>query len=118
VTGILFLAVISIVSGSVYVKTTGDLQRSVLFTDSKAAFYAAEAGVEEAKGKLRSPASGTDYAGDTATSPDPLWSAYILTSDSWQARDDPGYNNIYRNYVPTTSSKTNTTITKNSLKTH
>ena len=54
VTGLMFLAVISLLSGAVYVTTTGDVRMSARYSDSRAAFYQADAGVQYVLAHLRS----------------------------------------------------------------
>ncbi|MBW2636883.1 MAG: hypothetical protein JRC86_05070 [Deltaproteobacteria bacterium] len=80
----------------------------------RGAFYAAEAAAEEARARLRGSNTDSTYAGDPATTLDKWWSAYIL-SGTQQPTDDPDYNSLYRNYIPTTSSHTNTSVVANSL---
>jgi hypothetical protein len=115
VTALMLMSVIAMVSTGVYLTTKGDVKQSAVYRDAKGALYAAEAGIHEARARLRGSASASTYVGDPAASFDSLWSAYILTSSSWQTSDDPDYNGSYRNYIPTTASKTNTTASVNSL---
>ncbi|MGD9973714.1 MAG: hypothetical protein AB7S77_11705, partial [Desulfatirhabdiaceae bacterium] len=87
---------------------------------STKAFYAAEAGMEEARKRLKgikNVSANPNYVGDPATSPNANWSAFILTSSSWPLTDHPDYNSSLQNYVPTTSSYTSTTVAQNSLQT-
>ncbi|RLB66946.1 MAG: hypothetical protein DRH08_04910 [Deltaproteobacteria bacterium] len=77
-------------------------------------FFAAESGISEAMRRLKVTASSSDYMGETAAPLDPDWSAYILTTDSWATSDDPSYDGGLSNYIPTSSSFTNTTIQANS----
>ena len=114
--GLMFLAIIAILGTTAVIVTTTDLKIGSNYRASEQAFYAAEAGVEEARARLKGSSTADDYAGDPSPY-DPWWSAYILTSDSWQTSDDPGYNANYNNYIPTSTSHTNTTITANSLQT-
>lgn len=96
--------------------TTTDLKITGNYKSSEKAFYAAEAGLEEARTRIRGINTDANYTGDPASSPNVSWGAYILTSSSWQTSDDPGYNSsAYNNYFPTSASHTNTTITANSL---
>lgn len=115
VTGLMLLAVIAMVSTGAHLAATGNVKMSAGYRDSKIALYAAEAGIQEARARLRGSPSAAAYAGDPASGSDPLWSAYILTSSGWQTTDDPRYNAAYHNYIPTGASKTNTTVTANSL---
>ena len=114
--GLMFLAIIAILGTTAVIVTTTDLKIGSNYRASEQAFYAAEAGIEEARARLRGLSTADDYAGDPSPY-DPWWSAYILTSDSWQISNDSGYNANYNNYIPTSISHTNTTITANSLQT-
>ncbi len=112
----LLIIALLVLLGSIAVQyTTTDLKIAGNQKLGATAFYAAEAGIAEAMERLRGAASAANYAGDPATTPDVLWSAYILASNTWQTSDDPQYNTGYRNYIPTSASHTNTSITVNSL---
>ncbi len=121
--GIVLVATIGLIAllalfGTVGVITTStELIISRNYKTSVMAFYAAQAGIEEARLRLRGSSSDPNYVGDPAATPDPTWSAYILTSSSWQTADDPDYVGTYTNYIPTTSSHTNTTIGTNTIQT-
>ncbi|RZB30606.1 MAG: hypothetical protein SRB1_02886 [Desulfobacteraceae bacterium Eth-SRB1] len=115
--GLMFLAIITVLGSTAVIVTTTDLKIGSNYRASEQAFYAAEAGIEEAKARLRGSSTAADYAGDPSSTYDAWWSAYILTSDSWQTSDDSGYDANYNNYIPTSVSHTNTTITVNSLQT-
>ncbi|MDL1980585.1 MAG: pilus assembly PilX N-terminal domain-containing protein [Deltaproteobacteria bacterium] len=116
--GLMFLAIIAILGTTAVIITTTDLKIGTNYKLSEQAFYAAEAGIEEARARLRGPSTVANYAGDPSAAYDPWWSAYILTSSSWQPSDDSDYNANYKNYIPTPVSHTNTTITTNSLQTN
>lgn len=78
----------------------------------------AEAGFAEAKARLRSTAAlNANYMGDPATSPDPLWSAYLVSAPSWTTAQDPEFNAAYKNYFPTPGVQNSTTVAANSLQT-
>ena len=123
--GIVLIAAIALVAilalvGTVAVITTNtDIKISDNYKTSVKALYAAQAGSDETKARLSGPSSAASYAGDPALNPDENWSAYILTSNTWQTSDDPNYNNIYKNYIPKYSpvAHTNTVIVANSLQT-
>ena len=115
--GLMFLAIISILGTTAVIVTTTDLKIGSNYRTSEQAFYAAEAGIEEARARLRGSSTAASYAGDPSATYDPWWSAYILTSGSWQTSDGPDHNGSYNNYIPTSFSHTNTTITANSLQT-
>jgi Tfp pilus assembly protein PilX len=93
--GLMFLAIISILGTTAVIVTTTDLKIGTNYRTSEQAFYAAEAGIEEARARLRG--SSTAYAGDSASPPNPLWSVY-LSSGSWTpSSDDPDFNSSYTN---------------------
>ena len=94
--GLMFLAIIAIMGTTTVIITTTDLKIGSNYRASEQAFYAAEAGIEEARVRLRGSSATSNYAGDAASSPDPLWSNYILTG-SLQPSDDPDHNTSYTN---------------------
>jgi hypothetical protein len=114
VTVILMMAVLIGLGTTAVVQTSTDMNISTNYRLGEEAFYAAEAAAEEARARLRGAVTDPNYAGDPATSLDTWWSAYILTGTQ-QPTDDPDYSSLYRNYVPTTSSHTNTAIVTNSI---
>jgi len=114
VTVILMMAVLIGLGTTAVVQTSTDMNISTNYRLGEEAFYAAEAGAEEARARLRGTNTDPTHAGDPATTPDKWWSAYIL-SGTQQPTDDPDYSTLYRNYIPTTSSHTSTTVTANSI---
>jgi hypothetical protein len=114
VTVILMMAVLIGLGTTAVVQTSTDMNISTNYRMGEEAFYASEAGAEEARARLRGTNSDPTYTGDPATTPDKWWSAYILSGPQ-QPTDDPEYDGLYRNYVPTTSSHTNTSVVTNSL---
>ena len=93
--GLVFLAIITILGTTAVILTTTDLKIGSNYRASEQAFYAAEAGIEEARARLRG--SSTAYAGDSASPPNPFWSVY-LSSGSWTpSSDDPDFNSSYTN---------------------
>jgi len=115
VIGLMFIAILAMLGTTAVVMTTTDMQIGANYKTSVQALNAAEAGHEEARARLKGQASEADYTGDPATSPDPWWSAYILTSTSFQLSDDPNYDSNYTNYIPTAADHTDTSVTANSL---
>jgi len=123
--GIVFIAVLMLIvilalAGTIAVITTNtDIKISGNYKASVKALYAAQAGIEEARARLRGSSSSANYAGDPDTDFDEDWSAYILTSNTWQISDDPNYNANYKNYIPQYSpvNHTNTSVVANSLQT-
>ncbi|OLE42008.1 MAG: hypothetical protein AUG11_02445 [Nitrospirae bacterium 13_1_20CM_2_62_14] len=115
---LLVLAILTERGSIALTATITDLTQTSTERTSKQAFSTAEAGIEEAKGRLiGKPASNPNFIADPAAAPNPLWSAYILTSGSWTTAQDPDYNAAYTNYFPTTASQTNTTKVVNGLQT-
>jgi len=112
---ILLIALLLLIGVTAYMTTSTDLKITGNYKQIERAFFNAEAGIEEARTRLRGTNADANYAGDPASSVDPSWSAYILTSASWQTTDDPAYDSSLRNYIPTTASHTNTTVTVNPL---
>jgi Tfp pilus assembly protein PilX len=112
---LILLAIVSLLGGAAIMTTGKDIKIAGNDKVSKEAFYSAGAALEEARGRLKGPSSAPSYVGDPASPTNPWWSAYLVTSNSWQTSDDPNYNALYTNYIPTTSSHTNTTVTANSL---
>lgn len=98
VIAIALLAVLGLVGAVVVNSTTVDISISNNYKSSKQAFFAAESGTEEARARLKSSLTPTEFIGDTSNPADELWSAYIKTSPSWDAAvDDPNYDVAYTN---------------------
>ena len=121
--GFVLIAAIGLIAilallGTVSVLTTAtEIKISSNYKTNVKALYVAQAGTEEARARLRGSSSDPNYAGDPAANPDPTWTAYILTSSTWQTSDDPDYSGTNTNYIPTTSNPTNTTIGTNTFQT-
>lgn len=113
--GLMLLAVLTLLGITGVMISTTDLKISNKYRGSGQAFYSAEAGIQEARARLRGEASAALYAGDPAANPDPTWLAYIVTSSSWQTSQDKDFISAYKNYFPTTSSHTSTSVAANSL---
>ncbi len=114
---IALIAILALLGTVSVITTTTEIIISRNYKTSVQASYAAQAGIEEARLRLRGSSSDPNYAGDPAANPDPTWSAYILTSSSWQTSYDPDYAGTYTNYIPTTSSHTNTATETNTVQT-
>jgi len=115
VIGLMFLAILALLGTTAVVMTTTDMQIGANYKTSVQALNASEAGYEEARARLKGQASEANYTGDPAASPNPWWSAYILTSSSFQLSDDPNYDGNYTNYIPTAADHANTSVAANSL---
>lgn len=81
------------------------------------AFMTAEAGIEEAKSRLMGSELGPypNWIGDPNATPNPNWSAYVVTSSAWTTAQDPDFNSAQTNYFPTPGLNTNGTLVVNSL---
>jgi len=121
VIALVFVFILAIAGTMAYQMTSNELMIAGNFDSSKKAFYAADAGIEEARAALGLPSTnppGIDSNAiyDPATAyPDASWTAYILASTPWQTSDDPDYDSGDTNYFPNSGSQTNTSITVNSL---
>lgn len=112
---LMFLTIIALLGGTAVMVTTTELKIGANHKTAELAFHAAEAGLAEARARLRFPSSDPNHIGDPVSGYDSMWSAYILTSGTWQTSNDPYYDGNLRNYIPTTASQTNTSIQTNSL---
>ena len=130
VIALIFVCILAIAGTMAYRMTASELMIAGNFNSSKEVFYAASAGLEEARDApalpvwdppVTTPDSKAIYDPATATStppyPNPNWTAYVLATSSWQTSDDPDYFAGDTNYIPNSSSQTNTSITTNSLQT-
>ncbi|MBM4055197.1 MAG: hypothetical protein FJ264_11140 [Planctomycetes bacterium] len=111
---LILIAILAIIGTVAAITTTTDLKISTNYKTGVQAFYAAEAGIHEARERLRNPSTNNYYAGDPDTN-NGSWSAYILTDGSWTTASDPDFNAGYYNYIPTATQTTNTNIVANSL---
>ncbi len=116
IAAIVLMAILALVATAAVITTNTEIKISSNYKTSIQALYAAQAGYEEARARLRGLSSDDNYAGDPASS-DPTWSAYILTSNTWQSSDDPDYADTYTNYIPTTIDHTNTATETNTIQT-
>jgi hypothetical protein len=123
---LIFVCVLAIAGTMAYRMTANELKIASNFDASRAALNSATAGMEEARSALGLPSTDPpgieanaiyDPASDTSSPsfPNPLWTAYILTTTPWQFTNDPNYSSADTNYFPNSSSQTNTAITENSL---
>ncbi len=115
VVSLVLIVIMVLMVGIAVQNSTDDLKIAGNQKTGVKAFYAAEAGIAEALHRLRGPSTAAYYTGDPSSTPDAMWSAYILTADSWQSGNDVEYSADYRNYFPTATSHTNTAIAANSL---
>ena len=115
---LLLVAVVSLVTATVLQTTSTEIQISANHKQAVQDLYAAEAGLAEARSRLRkTPGAGAVFIGDPAVSPDPLWTAYIVESAKWSPSVDPGYAPHDTNVIPVPGNPTNTVVQSNSLQT-
>ncbi len=112
---LLLLPVVALLGAVAITMTTTDVEISGNYKANVRAVAAAEAGLEEARARLMGSAADATFAGDPAATPNAAWTSYILTTNTWQTAHDLSYNAARTNYVPTTASRINTTLTANSL---
>lgn len=91
VVSVLMLAVLTGLGTTAFMQTSTDLKISGNYKMSVQTFYASEAGIEEAKERLRG--SSASHIEDPSN---PTWSVYILTG-SLQPSGDPDYDSSYTN---------------------
>lgn len=116
VTTLLAVTVLSLIGSTAIMTTSIDLKISRHYKLSEQAFYQGQGGIEEARGRLRgTPATNPNFITDPLATPNPLWSAYLLTSNGWSPSQDPDYSDDYTNYIPTSGSLTATAVSANSL---
>ena len=115
---LLLIAVVSLVTATVLQTTSTEIQISGNHKQAVQEFYAAEAGLAEARSRLRK-TRGTEayFIGDPAVSPDPLWTAYVVESVGWSPSVDPEHSPHETNVIPLPGNPTNTVAQPNSLQT-
>lgn len=101
VTGLIFMAVLSIMGTAAYLSSSNELLISKNYKTAKKAFYAAEAGTEEARGRLGS-------LGQSGT-PDNNWRRFI--GDAASATSIFGYDNTDSNHNLSASLQTDLNYT-------
>lgn len=115
---LLLMAVVGIVTATVLQTTSTEIQISANHKRAVQELYAAEAGLAEARSRLRkTPGAKTTFIEDPAPSPDPLWTAYIVESADWSLSVDPEYASRETNVIPLPGHPTNTVVQPNSLQT-
>ena len=110
-----FIAILAMAGTTSVVVTTTDIKIGSNYRTVTQALNASHAGIAESRGRLGGSSTAADYTGDPAATPDPLWSAYILTSSTWSISDDPHYDGNYKNYFPASGNFTGTTPAANTL---
>ena len=115
---LLLVAVVGLVTATVLQTTSTEIQISGNHKKAIQEFYAAEAGLGEARSRLRK-TTGTEvyFIEDTAVSPDSLWTAYVVGSSKWSPSVDPEYASHEANVIPVPGNPANTVVQPNSLQT-
>ena len=115
---LLLVAVVGLVTATVLQTTSTEIQISGNHKQAIQEFYAAEAGLAEARSRLRK-TMGTEatFIKDLAVSPDSLWTAYVVGSPDWSPSVDPEYSSHETNVLPVPGNPTNTVVQPNSLQT-
>ena len=113
---LILMTIVGLMGTSILIATSTEITISGNYRRGIEAFYLAEAGVEEARARLRGSSFSTQgFIGDPGSDYDTQWSAYILTSSDWKPIDDESYSEQATNYIPNQSSQANTAIVANSL---
>ena len=114
----LLIAVVGIVTASVLQTTSTEITISGNHRRATQEFYAAEAGLAEARSRLRKSTGAEDaFIGSTGIWQDPSWTAYILTASDWVTSDDPAYSTQRSNVFPVSGNPRNTIVQPNSVQT-
>jgi len=92
--GLMFLAIIAILGTTAVIVTTTDLKIGTNYRASEQAFYVAEAGVQEAKARLRSNAANP--INDALHTANPAWQAFIGTDVKAKGK---GYDSNNGNHI-------------------
>ena len=118
VAALLLVAVVSIMTATVLQTTSTEVQISVNHKRAVQDFYAAEAGLAEARVRLWKTRSGAEYfIGGAGPWFDPLWTAYIVGSADWSPSVDPEYSPHHIHVIPVRGNPANTVVLPNSLQT-
>ncbi|MDR4494109.1 MAG: hypothetical protein R3B74_06760 [Nitrospirales bacterium] len=115
---LILVALSGIMGATILFATSTDIHISGNYRRAVQSLYAAEAGLAETRRRLVGfPGTHPWYAGDSLSTYQANWSAYVLTDASWQLQQDPAYSTGLTNYVPTNGDFINTLIVSNSLQT-
>ncbi len=97
---IIALVLISVLAliGTFAVKhSTTDIKIGTNYKESTKDYFAAMAGTEEMRSRLRGTSTSSNFIGDTSSPESSVWSTYIRTSIDWAVTDDPNYDATYTN---------------------
>ncbi len=119
VAALLLVAVVGIVTATVLQTTSTEVQISANHKRAVEDFYAAEAGLAEARLRLwKAQGTAAFFIGDGNSWLDPSWTAYIAESSDWSPSVDPEYSHTNINVIPVPGNATNTLVRPNSLQTN
>ena len=115
---LLLVAVVGLVTATVLQTTSTEIQISGNHKQAVREFYAAEAGLAEARSRLwKTMGAEAYFIGDTGTWHDPLWTAYVVASSDWSTSDDPDYSTRDTNTFPVVGNPGSTIVQSNSVQT-
>lgn len=115
---LLLVAVAGLVTATVLQTTSTEIRISGNHKQAVQELYAAEAGLAEARSRLRKTLGAeAAFIRDTAVPSDPSWTAYVLESAEWAPSVDPEYASHETNLIPVPGNPTNTVIRPNSVQT-
>ncbi len=115
---LLLMAVASLVTVTVLQTTSTEIRISGNHKQAVQELYAAEAGLAEARSRLRKTLGAeVAFIRDPAVLPNPLWTAYVLESADWTPSVDPEYASHETNLIPVPGNPTNTVVQPNSVQT-
>ncbi|RMH35622.1 MAG: hypothetical protein D6690_08295 [Nitrospirae bacterium] len=116
VTVLILLAIVSLWGLTILETSSTEIAMSGHHYRDVAAFYVAEAGLEEARARLRGPQNGNAFfLGDRKSSPSAHWSAYLVAVPEWTPSQDPEYWPTATNYFPTVANPENRQVVLNSV---
>jgi len=122
VVSMLLIVALLLLGTTAVMTSTTDMKISANYKTGAQAFYAAEAGVEEMRARLKAALLPVTSIIKDPNIPDPKWSAYIITSitsDSWTKSASPDHQSYtaagYKNYKPTSVSQNSASAVANTL---
>ena len=93
--GLIFLAIIVILGATAVIVTTTDLKIGSNYKASEQAFYVAEAGLEEARARLKANFEPADKRITDSDTTNNTWGVYIGVASKAQGKDDPEKHGLY-----------------------